>query len=335
VGASGYTGGELLRLLSAHPEVELVYLAAGRAAGQPLEDVWPGLSNFEPLTQLQLSPYEPAVAAAQCDVVFLALPHGISAETAPLLIDAGRTVIDLGADFRLRDSAKYERYYGAPHPCPERLPTAAYGLVEWNREALRGAQLIANPGCYPTVISLAVLPFMKVGLVDGSVIADCLSGVSGAGRDPSAGTHFCSVSESAKAYKAGGVHRHVPEIEQSIGCPVTFTPHLIPINRGMVATVHFRPSRGVNSEELVHILSERYANEAMICVRDSIPATADVRGSNRAHLHVCYDPERNMVTVIGVIDNLLKGASGQAVQAMNVSLGIPETTGLPMLPVVP
>ena len=335
VGASGYTGGELIRLLSDHPAVDLVHLAAGRAAGEPLEHVWPGLRNDERLAHLTLESYDPERAATLCDVIFLALPHGISANTAPQLVDANCTVVDLGADFRLQDPTQYERYYGASHPCPERLSSAVYGLVEWNREALKGAKLIANPGCYPTVISLAVRPFVASGLVDGAVIADCLSGVSGAGRDATAGTHFCAVSESAKAYKAGGVHRHVPEIQQSIQCPVTFTPHLIPINRGMLATVHFRPKGSVTLEDLQNVLQKRYAGEAMVCVRDTIPATADVRGSNRAHVHVCYDDERNMVTVIGVIDNLLKGASGQAVQAMNVALGLPEAQGLPTLPLVP
>ncbi len=335
VGASGYTGGELLRLVSAHPDLEITRLAAGRSAGQSLDSVWPGLTDLGVLDDRPMDVYRAADVVQNCDAVFLALPHGISAEIAPELVDNGLTVVDLGADFRLKDPATYARHYGKPHPCPERLSDAVYGLVEWHRDELHGAKLIANPGCYPTAVSLAVRPFVKAGLVGDLVIADCLSGVSGAGRDPSATTHFCTVSESATAYKPGGTHRHVPEIEQSIGKPVTFTPHLIPINRGMVATVHFRPTASVSLEELTQILVEQYQSDTMISVRDDVPSTADVRGTNRAHVHVCFDHERNMATVISVIDNLLKGASGQAVQALNVALGMNENTGLPLFPLTP
>ena len=335
VGASGYTGGELIRLISAHPHFEITALAAGRSAGQSPDSVWPGLTDLGVFDGRVMETYRADGVIGNCDAVFLALPHGVSAAIAPELVDSGLKVVDLGADFRLKDPDVYARYYGKAHPCPERLGQAVYGLVEWNRDALKQANLIANPGCYPTAVSLAVRPFVDEGLVGDLVIADCLSGVSGAGRDPSATTHYCTVSESATVYKPGGAHRHVPEIEQSIGTSVTFTPHLIPINRGMVATVHFRPTTSTTLDQLKQVLCARYESEAMISVRESPPSTADVRGTNRAHVHVCYDDERNMVTVISVIDNLLKGASGQAVQALNVALGLEESAGLPRFPLTP
>ncbi len=333
VGVSGYTGVELLRIVSQHPDLNVSYAAAGRAAGVAVTNSWPGLTGL--LDHLQIEAFDVATCAERCDVVFLALPHGIAASVARQLLDAKRVVVDLGADFRLRDPAVYERFYRLEHPSPDLLTQATYGLVELQREALRGATLIANPGCYPTAVALAAAPLVEAGLTDGWLIADCLSGVSGAGRKAGSRNLFCEVAESAGAYGMAGSHRHVPEIEQTLGISVTFTPHLVPMVRGMVATVHTRPGTKVSSDELSTLYAERYDGEAMITLRDTIPRTADVRGSNRAHIHPAIDTERGVISVTCVIDNLLKGASGQAVQALNVALGLPETRGLPMFPVLP
>ncbi|HIA03516.1 MAG TPA: N-acetyl-gamma-glutamyl-phosphate reductase [Myxococcales bacterium] len=335
VGASGYTGIELIRLLAGHPHLDLAYFAAGRAAGQTLEQVWPGLTGISDIGAYTLDELHVGRIVSSCEIVFLALPHGVAATTAPQLLDAGLTVVDLGADFRLQDPAAYERYYKIEHPCPERLSDAVYGLVELNRAALSGARLIANPGCYPTATALAAHPLVQVGAVDDWLVADCLSGVSGAGRNPSAQNLYCEVADNARAYGVGGVHRHVPEIEQTLGCKVTFTPHLVPMIRGMVATVHVRTNSMLSSEELRHLYRETYADDPMIVLRDDPPGTNDVRGTNRAHIYVTRDDERGVITAVCVIDNLVKGASGQAIQALNVAQGWEETAGLPLLPVLP
>lgn len=335
VGISGYTGIELLRILHHHPGLEATYLAAGQAAGTRLTTSWPGVSGLPGLDAALIEAFDEAQAIERCDIVFLALPHGIAARTAPALLDAGVLVVDLGADFRLRDPATYQRYYGLEHPCPERLPDAVYGLVEHNREALRGARLIANPGCFPTATGLAALPLVGAGLASDWVIADCLSGVSGAGRKPGPRSLYCEVADSAAPYGLAGAHRHVPEIEQTLGIAVTFTPHLVPVTRGMIATVHTRLTRPTSGEELRALYAERYASDPMVVVRDAPPAMHDARGSNRAHVFVTADEERGVATAVCAIDNLMKGASGQAVQALNVALGLPEELGLPMFPVLP
>jgi N-acetyl-gamma-glutamyl-phosphate reductase len=335
VGVSGYTGIELLRLVHAHPELELSYVAAKRAAGELLTTVWPGLSGIPELDGKIVEALDPHKAASCCDVVFLALPHGVAAQVAPALVDSGLTVVDLGADFRLQDPASYQRYYGLEHPCPDRLADAVYGLVEINREQLKGAKLIANPGCYPTATALAVYPLLKAGYIDDWIVADCLSGVSGAGRNPGIRNLYCEVADSAGPYGIGGAHRHVPEIEQILGCKVTFTPHLVPMIRGMIATVHVRCAAAVKADDLRALYQEHYANDPMVVVRGDVPNSSDVRGSNRAHVHVTVDPERDVITAVCALVNLLKGASGQALQALNVSLGLDEVAGLPMLPLIP
>ncbi|MFT7625242.1 MAG: N-acetyl-gamma-glutamyl-phosphate reductase [Myxococcota bacterium] len=335
VGASGYTGVELLRIVHQHPNLDLTWLAAGRAAGQPLIQSWPALQGIPGLDGMTLERLDVARAAACCDVVFLALPHGVSAGVAPDLLDAGVIVVDLGADFRLRDPASYARYYGAEHPCPERLPEAVYGLVELNRVALRGARLIANPGCYPTATALAATPLIEAGLAQPWLVADCLSGVSGAGRKASTRNLFCEVAESAGPYALGGTHRHVPEIEQTLGVQVTFTPHLVPMIRGMIATVHARLQTPISADALRARFAARYADEAMVVVRDEPPTTGDVLGCNRAHVYATFDAERGVATAVCAIDNVVKGAAGQAVQALNVALGLDEGAGLPIFPVLP
>lgn len=330
-GITGYTGVELCRILAAHDQVRLVAAAGGTRAGQHISAVWPGLTG---LIDLHVDALDAASLAERCDLVFLALPHGVSAPVAAELLARGVKVVDLGADFRLRDPALYARTYGATHPCPELLERAVYGLPELNRERLRGADLVANPGCYPTATTLAVLPLVRAGLVDG-LVADCLSGISGAGRTPGPRNLFAEVAESASAYGVAGTHRHRPEIEQTLGCQLVFTPHLVPMIRGMLATVHGRLREPQSLAELNALYQSFYADHPMVVLRDAPPSTAEVRGTNRAAIHVALDAERGVVTTICAIDNLIKGASGQAVQCMNLALGLPETAGLPRFPLLP
>ena len=315
VGVSGYTGVELLRILSGHPHAQITALTANRAAGQPLEQVWPGMVGLD---LPRVEGLDVDVLAERCDAVFLALPHGVSGALAGGLLDRGLTVIDLGADFRLNDPDAYAQAYGEPHPAPALLDVAVYGLPELNRARLRGAKLIANPGCYPTATLLAALPLVEAGLADW-VVADCVSGVSGAGRAPSARNLYCEVQESVVAYKIAGGHRHVPEIEQALGVPVTFTPHLVPMRRGMMATVHVRPRRALSRAEVQALYAARYADEPLVTLRSEPPATADVRGTGRAHIHATVDAARGVITAICVIDNLGKGAASQAVHNLNLT----------------
>lgn len=329
-GVTGYTGVELLRILGQHPDVELAMLCAGQNAGKKLRESWQGMGE---LGELDIEGVDTAALAARCKVVFLALPHGVSATVAQALLPSGVVVIDLGADFRLRDPAVYARAYGA-HPCPELLPRAVYGLPEQQREALRGAQLVANPGCYPTATAIAALPIVEAGLADW-LVADCISGISGAGRTANARNLYCEVQESVTAYSIAGSHRHTPEIEQILGVPVTFTPHLAPMRRGMLATVHARAKRPVTLPELRALFAARYADHPAVSLRESPPATAEVRGTARAAVHVAYDADRGVITAVCAIDNLGKGASGQAVHCMNLALGLPETAGLPLYPLLP
>lgn len=329
-GVSGYAGVELLRLLSAHPAVQLTALAAGEAAGKPLSEVWPAWSGR---LDLPLLPLDAEALAARCEAVFLALPHGVSARVAPALLDAGVQVIDLGADFRLRDPAVYAEAYG-PHPCPERLSAAVYALPERNGAALAGARLLACPGCYPTATALAALPLVEAGLGD-LLVSDCLSGVSGAGRKPSARSLYCEVQESASAYGLAGSHRHTAEMEQALGRPVVFTPHLVPMIRGMVATLKVRLDPVPSGAALLDLYRARYAGHPLIRLSPTPPSTAEVRGTAGAVLHLALDERRGVLTVVSVIDNLGKGASGQAVQAFNLSRGLPETLGLPLIPQLP
>lgn len=336
VGVTGYTGVELVRLVAGHPGLNLVYGAAGATAGQPLDATWPALRGLVDLDveTIDVEMLDGGGIAERCEVVFLALPHGRSAALAPGLVDAGVRVVDLGADFRLA-AAAYPTWYGFDHPQPAWLERAVYGLPELNRAALPDARLIAGPGCYPTAVTLTALPLVE--LSSGPLIASCLSGVSGAGRNASDRTRFCETADSARPYAIGGTHRHTPEMERNLGTSVVFTPHLVPLNRGIVATVHavIPADVSIDQQSLSERYVERYADEPMIVLRDEPPATADVRGTNRVHLHVAWDASRRVATAVGVIDNLVKGAAGQAVQALNVALGLPETAGLPLHPMLP
>ncbi len=334
-GVTGYAGYEALRLLTSHPGVVVERLAAGRGAGAPLADSWPTLTG-------RVVPAVGALAvdwAEGLDAIVLALPHGVSGGfvaqlAAAGLLDAGLRVIDLGADFRLRSPAAYEAAYGAAHPAPDLLSEAVYGLPELGRDGIASARIVANPGCYPTATALGGRVLLEAGCA-GPVISTCLSGVSGAGRKASLGTAYCEVSESAHAYGVGGVHRHVPEMEQVLGAPVSFAPHLVPLQRGLLATVTMAAPARLTAEALraeAHSLTD---GEPLLVLRDAPPATRDVRGTGCAHLSVALDQRRGVAQVFVAIDNLGKGAAAQAVQNLNLVLGLEETTGIPTQAVLP
>ena len=329
-GASGYAGGELVRWLTHHPAVDVVHVTAFREQGRPLADVFPNLRGFGDHTLNGAGWRE---MADDSDVVFLALPHGAAIEAVPVLLDAGVRVVDLGADFRLKDPAVYARWYGSDHAAAGFLGEAVYGLTEVNREALRGARLVANPGCYPTAAALALLPLLASGRVRGPVIVDAKSGVSGAGRNPSPASHFSEVNENVRPYNLGR-HRHGPEMEQTFAAagtpvPVYFAPHLAPMTRGILATCYAPLSGDLTEEELLGIYRNAYTDEPFVRVlEEELPQTKATLGSNFCDVAVRVDPERGLAVAVSAIDNLVKGAAGQAIQNMNLMFGLPETEGL-------
>lgn len=338
VGASGYTGAELLRLLADHPRVEVAHVCAHKNAGQRVAELFPHLLGRVELT---CQPFDADEVARAARVAFLALPHGQSVPTAKALVERGLTVLDLSADFRLRDAAEYETWY-APHAAPELLAAAVYGLPELHRARLPGARLVAVPGCYPTAAILALAPLLEAGLVSpAGLIVDAKSGVSGVGRTPGLSSHFPEAGEGVRAYKVAG-HRHTPEIEQELaavaGAPVrlTFTPHLIPMSRGILATCYAVPTDATRDRTAyLDALRSRYQGERFVHVVDAPPDTAHVRGSNRVHVGVWLDARAGRVVAMGAIDNLVKGAAGQAVQAMNAVMGWPEATGVDAVGIFP
>jgi N-acetyl-gamma-glutamyl-phosphate reductase len=329
-GASGYAGGELVRWLMHHPEVDVVHVTAFREQGRPLADVFPNLRGFGDHT---LNGADWGEMARDSDVVFLALPHGAAIEAVPVLLEAGARVVDLGADFRLKDPAVYTRWYGSDHGAAGFLGEAVYGLPEVNREAVRGARLVANPGCYPTAAALALLPLLASGRVRGPVIVDAKSGASGAGRNPSAASHFSEVNENVRPYNLGR-HRHGPEMEQTFAAagtpiPVYFAPHLAPMTRGILATCYAPLSDALAEEELLEIYRDAYRNEPFVRVLgEALPQTKATLGSNFCDVAVRVDPERGLAVAVSAIDNLVKGAAGQAIQNMNLMFGRPEIEGL-------
>jgi N-acetyl-gamma-glutamyl-phosphate reductase len=333
VGATGYAGGELVRLLAGHPDVTLVSVHARERAGQPLASEMPALAPLD----LTLADGLPDPGSA--DVAFLALPSGASVEAVERMVGDGATVIDIGPDFRLRDETVHQAWYGGA-PRPRRLvEEAVYGLTERSRHRLRGARLIANPGCYPTAALLAVAPFAAAGLLAGEVVIDAKSGVSGAGRTAARAFGFSELDASVSAYGLDG-HRHRPEIEQGLAdagagfAGVTFVPHLVPMARGLLATCYLPLARDLDAAALRGVLCDAYPGEPFIHVLDVPPATKLATGSNHAYLHAARSgPSRAVVTC--AIDNLGKGAAGQAIQNMNVALGLPETDGLGALGVTP
>jgi N-acetyl-gamma-glutamyl-phosphate reductase len=333
-GATGYGGIELLRLLGNHPEATVVLAGTESYVGQELAAVYPHLAGRVQLLGREATP---EVLAAECDVVFTALPHGVPMKLAPAVLAAGKKFIDLGADFRLRDTAQFEQWYKHKHEAAELQAEAVYGLPELNREQIKGARLVANPGCYPTSCALAAAPLLKADLVESKgIIFDSKSGVSGAGRGVNLGVHFSEVTENFKAYNIAGGHRHTPEIEQTLsdltGVPVlvSFTPHLVPMVRGILTTAYFQLKQDLSTEQLVAHFRSFYAGEPFVRVRPAgdLPQTKQVSGSNYCDIGLQVDRRTGRVLVISVIDNLVKGAAGQAIQNMNLLFGLPETAGL-------
>ncbi|MFP3874344.1 MAG: N-acetyl-gamma-glutamyl-phosphate reductase [Thiohalophilus sp.] len=337
VGGTGYTGVELLRLLAAHPGVELRLITSRSEAGQPVADLFPNLRGYVDLSFSEPDPDQ----LAGCDVVFFATPHGVAMNTAAQLLDRGVRVIDLGADFRIKDVGEWEKWYGMAHSAPQLVAEAVYGLPEMNRGAIREARLIACPGCYPTAVQLGFLPLIEQGLVDiGQLVADAKSGVSGAGRKANVGALLGEASESMKAYGVAG-HRHLPEIVQGLtraaGSPVglTFVPHLTPMIRGIHATLYARLTTPIKGLQALY--SERYADEPFVDILppDSHPETRSVKGANHCRIALHRPGDGDTVVVLSVIDNLVKGASGQAVQNMNIMFGLDERAGLNTIGLMP
>ena len=338
-GASGYTGQELLRLLLRHPEAEVVALTSRRFKGIPISDVYP---IFVGLTNLIFHDASPEDVASVADVIFLALPHGVSMKVSPIFLKTGKKVIDLSADFRLRDVKSYEQWYGK-HTAQDIIEQTVYGIPELYRDAVRKARFVANPGCYPTSVILGLAPVLKEKWIDSaSIIVDAKSGTSGAGREPQVGSLFCEVNEGFKAYKIGQ-HRHTPEMEQELSrlaghdIRISFTPHLLPINRGILSTIYATLQKDVTTAELLDLYQAFYRGEKFVRVYSvgTFPNISSVRGSNYCDIGIVTDKRTKRVIIISAIDNLVKGASGQAIQNMNLMCGISEETGLDMAPLFP
>ncbi len=337
VGGTGYTGVELLRLLASHPEVELTVITSRSDDGTPVADMFPNLRG-----RVDLRFTTPDMAALkQCDVVFFATPNGTAMHMARELLDAGVRIIDLAADFRIPDIALWEKWYGMPHACPDLVAQAVYGLPEMNRAAIKGARLLANPGCYVTAVTLGFLPLLQNGVVSpAGLVADAKSGVSGAGRKAEVGILYSEVEGSFKAYGVKG-HRHLPEISQNLNhvasqpVGLTFVPHLLPMVRGIHATLYARLEKP--DTDLQALFEQRYAGEPFVDVMPagSFPETRTVRGSNLCRIAVHRPQGGDTVVVLSVIDNLVKGASGQAVQNMNIMFGCAEAAGIDQIAVLP
>ena len=315
VGASGYSGEELIRLLLRHPRVELACFTSRQYTGRAVTDVFPRFRG-----QLDATFIEPSVDAIVGDVVFLALPHGVAAEFAPGLLNKGLKVLDLSADFRLKSPATYKEFYEREHPAPDLLKQSVYGLPELHRDEIKKAQLIACPGCYPTSIILGVMPALKFAK---NVIVSSLSGVSGAGRKIADEYLFTECNESARAYSVPK-HRHLGEIEQELGATISFTPHLIPLNRGILSTIYL----DAVIDEPIRLYRDFYRSEPFVRVTDALPDTKNVEMTNFCDISARFDPRTNRLVVISALDNLTKGAAGQAVQCLNLVCGYEETTGL-------
>ena len=331
-GASGYTGAELLRLCAQHPDFEVVLATADSQVGVRAADLYPSLAAAYP--GLVFAAPDPA-AADDLDLAFLALPHGASQHLVPDLRKRVGHIVDLAADFRLKDAGLYPTWYGDEHTAPELLSEFAFGIPELFRADLQGAPLVAAAGCYVTAASLALAPLVRAGVIEPTgVIVDAASGVSGAGRTLKHNTHFGTANEDFTAYGLLN-HRHTPEIEQATGAQVLFTPHLAPMTRGILATCYARPATDNTTPDPLAVLRDFYADEPFVVVSDASPSTKATYGSNTAHLTARYDERTGWVVVLAALDNLVKGASGQAVQCANLALGLPETAGLPIVGVYP
>lgn len=332
VGASGYTGAELMRLAASHPEMEVVLATGDTQAGTAVADLYPSLRPV--YGDMAFAPYTPE-AVEGLDVVFCGLPHGASQAIVPEVKDRVKWVLDLSADFRLKDPTAYPQWYGAEHTAPELLADFAYGLPELFRDDIVGASGVAVPGCYPTAASLALAPLARSGMVETTgIVVDAASGVSGAGRALKHTSHFCTVDEDFAAYGLLD-HRHTPEMEQVLGAQVLFTPHLAPMTRGILATCYARPTSPTTTDEVLATLADFYAEEPFVQVIEGAPTTKAVLGSNSAFVTARADARTGWVLALCAIDNLVKGASGQAVQCANLLAGLPETTGLPLVGTYP
>lgn len=339
VGASGYTGVELTRLLVNHPGVELVVATSRQHAGRKLSDVYP---NLRGLTDLVCEDVVLEQLVDRADLFFTAVPHQTAMNIVPAFLEAGKKVVDLSADFRIDDAAVYEAWYQT-HIAQEYLEEAVYGLPELNRVAIAKARLVANPGCYPTSIILGLAPLLKHRIIDaGTIIADCKSGTSGAGRGAKQATLYCEVTDGFKAYSVGN-HRHTPEIEQEIAklagnqVKMSFTPHLVPMVRGILSTVYGTLLKDVSQQEVDEMYQDFYKDEKFVrpCTPGTFPATQFVRGSNYCDIGTKVDVRTKRIVVVSAIDNLVKGAAGQAVQNMNLVLGLEESMGLQVVPLFP
>lgn len=339
IGASGYTGVELARILCSHGEVELTVATSRQYAGKSLAHVFPSLAK---VTDIVCEDVVVEELADRADLFFTAVPHKTAMEIVPLLLKAGKKVVDLSADFRIHDAAVYEEWYQR-HTAPEYLEEAVYGLPELHREQIVKAGLVANPGCYPTSVILAAAPLLKKCIIDPhSIVVDSKSGASGAGRAAQTGTLFCEVADGFRAYKVGE-HRHTPEMEQELSLlgdariTINFTPHLVPMSRGILSTIYAQTLNPISDSELFDLYSAHYEGEPFVRVLKpgNLPATQFVRGSNFCDIGFKYDPRTGRVIVLSVIDNIVKGAAGQAVQNMNLLCGFPETKGLQITPLFP
>jgi len=332
VGASGYTGAELMRLAASHPEMEVVLATGDTQAGTAVADLYPSLRPV--YGDMAFAPYT-GEAVEGLDLVFCGLPHGASQAIVPEVQERVKWVLDLSADFRLKDPALYPQWYGAEHTAPELLADFAYGLPELFRDDIVGASGVAVPGCYPTAVSLALAPLVRAGMVEATgIVVDAASGVSGAGRALKHTSHFCTVDEDFAAYGLLD-HRHTPEMEQVLGAEVLFTPHLAPMTRGILATCYARPTAATTTDEVLAVLTDFYAEEPFVQVIEGAPTTKAVLGSNSAFVTARADERTGWVLALCAIDNLVKGASGQAVQCANLLAGLPETTGLPLVGTYP
>jgi N-acetyl-gamma-glutamyl-phosphate reductase len=339
-GGSGYTGAELLRILAQHPGVQVTAVTSERSAGKRVADIFPHLLKY---SSLVYEPMDPARLLSKADIFFLALPHAESQEAVEFFFSKGKKVIDLSADFRLSDASVYEEWYKTPHHFPNTLKKAVYGLPELYRKAIRKTRLIANPGCYPTSAILALYPAIRDGLIDlDTIVVDSKSGTSGAGRKADVSISFCEVNEGFKAYGIG-THRHTPEIEQELshiaGKPVMidFTPHLVPMDRGIVTTAYAQLKKKLSTGNVLNYYNRRYAKEPFVTVLEEglYPNAKHVRGSNYCLIGIKVNERTNTLVMVSTIDNLVKGASGQAVQNMNIMLGLEETVALEGMAICP
>ncbi|MDM5156324.1 N-acetyl-gamma-glutamyl-phosphate reductase [Bacillus sp. DX1.1] len=340
IGATGYGGIELIRLLTHHPHFSIASLHSFSQVGEQMANAYPHLRNFLAHTLQEINV---DVIAKEADLVFLAAPAGVSTAITPSLLKAGLKVVDLSGDFRMLNASTYEKWYKKPAAGEEILQRAVYGLSEWKKDAVKGAELVANPGCYATATLLAAAPLMLNGMVEeDSLIIDAKSGVSGAGKTPATMTHFPELYDNLHIYKVNE-HQHIPEIEQMLAqwnehtMPITFSTHLIPISRGIMVTLYAKAKRGVHTQMLHQLYEESYCHAPFVRIRKAgeFPSPKEVRGSNHCDIGVAYDERTGRITIVSVIDNMMKGAAGQAVQNANLLVGLEETAGLQYMPLYP